>query len=109
MKGVTPQMERILEIHRDMQWHCSTEYEFIRDHRKRISTLNTGYLFERGYQLVAKKCDGRCGKSHNSMVAMRRAEPLGAPHSAQNASPRDETRKDALDHARSLVLAFDAI
>jgi len=76
---VTPQQEKILEIHRDMQWHCSTSYEFIRDHRKRISELNLGYLKEKGYYLHAVKCDGRCGKTHNSMVAMRRAERIPAP------------------------------
>lgn len=71
--------EQLLAIHRDMQWHCSTEYEYMRDHRKRLSELNLGYLLEKGYQLVAKKCDGRCGKKHNSMVAMRRAEKIAAP------------------------------
>jgi hypothetical protein len=68
------QHEQLLEIHRDMKFHCSTEYEYMRDHRKRISELNLGYLKEKGYYLKAVKCDGRCGKNHNSMVAMRRAE-----------------------------------
>ena len=87
MKKLTPQQEKILKIHRDMDWHCSTSYEYIRDHRKRISELNdpiTGYLYSKGYQLVARKCDGRCGKQHNSMVAMRRAEKLSNAKIAPN-------------------------
>lgn len=90
MRKVTPQQEQILALHRDMQFHCSTEYEFMRDHRKRISELNNdgtngkpeGYLHAKGYHLVARKCDGSpkgCKGNHNSMVAMRRAEKIPAP------------------------------
>lgn len=74
---VTPQQEQILAIHRDQQWHCSTEYEFLRDHRKRISELNEGYLKEKGFKLVGKRCDGRCGKNHKAPLFMRRAEKVG--------------------------------
>jgi hypothetical protein len=28
--------------------------------------LNLGYLKEKGYYLKAVKCDGRCGKNHNT-------------------------------------------
>ena len=93
MKKLTPQQEKILELHRGMDWVCSTSYEFIRDHRKRISELNTGYLKEKGYQLVAKPCDGRCGKSHNSAVAMRRAEKIGEAV----LGPKEQREKDRLE------------
>lgn len=73
---LTPQQEKILEIHRDKQYHCSTEYEFIRDHRKRISELNEGYLKDKGFKLVGKPCDNRCGKNHSSSLFMRRAERI---------------------------------
>lgn len=92
---LTPQQNKILEIHRDLDWHCSTAYEFIRDHRKRISELNTGYLKEKGYVLRSVKCDGRCGKKHNSMVAMRRAE-------------RIETSKEVLEINRQALQWFDS-
>lgn len=62
----------------------------MRDHRKRISELNLGYLKEKGYQLVARKCDGTpkgCKGNHNSAVAMRRAEKIPAPQSIPSNFP----------------------
>lgn len=76
MPKLSPQQEKILAIHRDGNWHCSTEYEFIRDHRKRISELNEGYLKSRGFTLNGKPCDGRCGKNHSSGLYMRKAVRL---------------------------------
>lgn len=35
-----------------------------------------GYLKDKGHVLRAEKCNGVCGKKHNSMVAMRRAEKI---------------------------------
>lgn len=83
--NITPQQEQILEIHRDMQYHCSTEYEYIRDHRKRISELNQGYLRKKGYELHGIPCDGRCGKKHSSTLYMRRAQKITTPSEKQEA------------------------
>lgn len=85
MSKPTPQQEKILAIHRDGEWHCSTEYEYIRDHRKRISELNEGYLKAKGWQLIGQKCDGRCGKNHSSALYMRKAIPLKTVVILQNA------------------------
>lgn len=45
----------------------------IKDDRKRISELNSGYMLEKGYQIEGKPCDGRCGKNHSSGLFMRKA------------------------------------
>ena len=59
--------QTLLELHRFGQWICSTNVEYMRDHRKRYSELSKeGYVFE------ALPCDGRCGKNHASRVFMRR-------------------------------------
>lgn len=74
---VTPQQEFILDILRDKQWHCQTEWlGRIKDDRKRISELNAGYMKEKGYFINGKRCDGRCGKNHSSNLYMRRAERI---------------------------------
>lgn len=114
--SVTPQQERILEIHRDLGWHCSTEYEYIRDHRKRISELNNGYLKEKGYHLIGRQCDGRCGKNHSSTLFMRRAiryergsalysakQPVNAPRTHE--TPQD--REYYITLGKELVSAFN--
>lgn len=64
---LTPQHERILAIHADGDWHCSTEIEFIRDQRKRISELNHG-----GYTFESMKCNICAPHKHNSNLKMRR-------------------------------------
>lgn len=107
MRKPNTQHEQILALHRDMAWHCSTEYEYIRDHRKRISELNLGYLLEKGYVLRAEKCDGSpkgCKGNHNSMVAMRRAEKIPAPKPIPSNFPYQENiyggPEDAMDYYR---------
>ena len=73
MKENKTQHEKILDIHSDGQWHCSTEIEYIRDQRKRISELNAEQREKTGYDMFeAISCDGRCGKTHNSRLFMRR-------------------------------------
>lgn len=67
---LTPQHIKILDLHADNEWHCSTEIEFIRDQRKRISELNAG-----GYTFEAMKCN--LGHNHNANLLMRR---LMKPH-----------------------------
>lgn len=74
--ALSPQKERILEVLRDKQWHCSSEWPYIKDDRKRISELNEGYMREKGYEIVGKPCDGRCGKTHPSRLFMRRAQKI---------------------------------
>lgn len=77
--NLTPQHKKILDIFRDCRWHCSTEIEYIRDARKRISELNYGYLREKGYRIIGKKCDKRCGTNHSSGLFMRKAEKIPEP------------------------------
>jgi hypothetical protein len=64
---LSPQHRKILYIHQDGQWVCSTAIEFIRDQRKRISELNAG-----GYVFEAQPCDRRCRKAHHTRLLMRR-------------------------------------
>ena len=77
---MTPQHKQIFELHRDGFFHCSTEIEYIRDARKRISELN-----RMGYKFQALPCDGRCGKHHNSRLFMRRLVEI--PESSPNPKP----------------------
>jgi hypothetical protein len=106
---MTPQQEEIVAIHRDRKWHCSTEYEYIRDHRKRISELNNGYLKEKGFRLVGKPCDGRCGKTHSSTLYMRRAEPLAPSQTHHVARSASQTQKTIPSWNRELLAWFDAL
>ncbi len=73
---LSPQKQTILAILRDMQWHCSSEFGYIKDDRKRLSELNAGYMAEKGYEIVGKPCDGRCRKNHSSGLFMRKAQKL---------------------------------
>lgn len=73
----SPQKEIILNVLRNKEWHCQTEWlNHIKDDRKRISELNAGYMLEKGYEIIGKPCDGRCGKNHSSGLFMRRAVRL---------------------------------
>ena len=60
----------------DGEWHCSTELDFMRDARKRISELNDPIEIIAGIP-----CDGRCGQVHKSKnLKMRRLiQPLNGP------------------------------
>ena len=58
---------RILEWLSDGTWKCSTEIDFMRDARKRISELR-----QKGYRIEGIPCDGRCGVRHHSRLYMRR-------------------------------------
>ena len=74
MTKLSPQKELILSKLRDGRFHCQTEWlDRIKDDRKRISELNQTYMLERGYIIVGRKCDGRCGKTHTSGLYMRMA------------------------------------
>ncbi len=95
------QQEEILKLHRGQDWVCATAYAFIRDHRKRISELNNGYLKERGYKFVGEKCDGRCGKTHSSALFMRKVVRLDAPESQYT------PHRDDLVRSAQLVALFD--
>lgn len=75
---LSPQKQHILEILRDKQWHCSSEFGYIKDDRKRISELNEGYMREKGYEIIGKKCTGICGKTHSSGLFMRKAVKTGS-------------------------------
>ena len=80
---LSPQHEAILALHRDKQFHCSTEYEYIRDHRKRVSELNNdgkngepiGYLYEKGWILKGVPCTMH---NHKGNLFMRRAEKISS-------------------------------
>ncbi len=68
-KSLTPQQQKLIDLHQTGEWVCSTEIEYMRDHRKRYSELTSkGYVFE------AEPCDGKnfCGVLHSSKVFMRR-------------------------------------
>jgi len=59
---------RILDWLSDGTWKCSTEIDFMRDARKRISEL-----VQKGYQIEGISCDGRCNTIHKSKnLKMRR-------------------------------------
>lgn len=56
--------EQLLELHKSGGWVCSTDIEFMRDHRKRYSELaHKGYVFD------SKPCDMH---NHSSRLFMRR-------------------------------------
>ena|SRR3990167_10210255 len=81
---MTPQHQKILELHDDGGWHCSTEIEYIRDQRKRVSELRQmGYVFEK------LSCDSRCGHSHNSGLLMRRLVKTPEPNLESRKEWRD--------------------
>lgn len=73
---LSPQKRRIYEIHKDGEWHCSTEIEYIRDHRKRVSEMNRDNRDRKGDDLFeSERCDGSpksCKGKHISPVYMRR-------------------------------------
>ena len=100
-----PQQEKILELHRGGEWVCSTAYEFIRDHRKRISELNLGYLKKKGYVLRAIPCDGRCGKTHSSQLVMRRAEKIASQ--SPKTAPHTFNKREDMEYAAQLCREFD--
>src|SRR3990167_3218990 len=59
---------RILDWLSDGAWKCSTEMDFMRDARKKISEL-----VKSGYNIEGIPCDGRCGTIHKSKnLKMRR-------------------------------------
>lgn len=63
--------ERIKNWLSDGEWHCSTELDYMRDARKRISEL-----IKSGLNIEGISCDGRCGKTHKSKtLKMRRLVP----------------------------------
>lgn len=70
---LSPQQEQIVKVLRDREWHCSSEFGYIKDDRRRITDLNRGYMLEKGYEIIGKPCDGRCGKKHSSGLFMRKA------------------------------------
>lgn len=77
MKKLSRQQEIIVDALRSMDWVCQTAWlGQIKDDRKRISELNRGYMLEKGYRIMGRKCDGRCGVRHSSGLFMRRAEPI---------------------------------
>lgn len=63
--------QRIIDILRDQKWHCVFTELVIKDDRKRISEINQK-LDPYGYEIIAFKCDGRCGVNHASRIQMRR-------------------------------------
>lgn len=71
---LTPQHRRILEWLKDGQWHCSTDIEYMRDARKRISELRQG-----GYDIIPETCDKRCGINHHSALKMRKLRAQAIP------------------------------
>lgn len=59
----TPQQIKILTCLDDGYWHCSSELAslFIVDYRSQINKLR-----KHGFNILDKKCDGNCGRMHES-------------------------------------------
>lgn len=103
---LSPQQQIIVDKLRCMNWVCSSEFGYIKDDRRRITDLNRGYMKDKGYQIVGKRCDGRCGKNHSSTLFMRRAEPIKTPSKiTQDARKPSET---ALAMNREALKFFDS-
>jgi len=82
--------QRILEWLKNGDWRCSTELDFMRDARKRISEL-----IKSGVKIDGIPCDGRCGKIHkNKNLKMRKL--LSSPTTCNstlanfNEAPKDK-------------------
>ena len=81
---MSPQQNKLIELHEDGTWKCSTAVEYMRDARKRYSELSKmGYVFEK------LPCDGRCGHSHNSGLLMRRLVNIPEPNLESRKEWRD--------------------
>lgn len=67
MKALSPQKQKLLELFKDAEWHCSNEITplFIRDYRKRLSEMS-----REGFEFKSMRCDGRCRVNHSSNVHM---------------------------------------
>lgn len=64
--------QRILEWLADGEWKCSTELDYMRDARKRMSELNEPYPKDEPL-IDGIPCDGRCNTIHKSKnLKMRR-------------------------------------
>lgn len=61
------QQELILKKLNEGNWTCSTELISLYsvDYRSQINKLR-----KKGYDIIAKPCDGRCGHKHNSKMNM---------------------------------------
>ncbi len=77
MKELSPQKEIIVSALRDLKWHCGREWvDRIKDDRIRITELNRGYMFEKGYKIVGEPCKGSvCGR-RDCPLYKRRATKL---------------------------------
>jgi len=106
---------RILDWLSDGAWKCSTEMDFMRDARKKISEL-----VKSGYNIEGIPCDGRCGTVHKSKnLKMRRlvipfpqeqgliGEPslrMEAPISSQEAPVAPLTPEKVINHIQPLFV-----
>jgi len=67
---MTPQQKQIYQYLISGEWKCMANPNFfMKDDRKRISELN-----QKGYNIIGKPCDGRCGIKHSSRILMRKLE-----------------------------------
>lgn len=59
------QQERILEKLNEGRWTCSTELIdlYSVNYRSQINKLR-----KKGYEIVAKPCDGSCGRNHSARM-----------------------------------------
>ena len=88
------QKQQILNLHKDDRWVCSTELEFMRDHRKRYSELSkAGYVFE------ARKCDIK-GHVHTSPLFMRRL--VATPNDYRHEEPLISQKGEKSDMSDTL-------
>ena len=67
----SPAEQKIVDILRDMEWHCLFSELKMKDDRRRLTNIRAK-LKEKGYDIVSEPCDGRCGNSHTARLFMRR-------------------------------------
>ena len=98
--------QRILNWLSDGQWHCSTELDYMRDARKRISELNKPEV-----RIDGISCDGRCGTTHKSKsLKMRRLMAFLSPSEsfqvAETASPCVFTPEKVFNPIQEVISAL---
>lgn len=104
----SPAEQKIVDVLRDMEWHCVYNAILMKDDRARLTTIHRK-LQEKGYGIESKPCDGRCGHSHHSRIVMRRIvkTPSNSPKTPPT-SDESPTVEEMLKDAKKAVLEFDS-
>ena len=67
----SPAEQKIIDVLRDMQWHCVFSEVVMKDDRRRITDIRAK-LQKEGYDVESDVCDRRCKIRHASRIFMRR-------------------------------------